>query len=464
MKNTILSGLLFALLSGAALAQITPGVTYTGDATTYTLSGVGAGGLDASEVSDYYAALNDPQWDGSAWCGAWVEITGPSGTSTVQIVDLCPGCPSGHLDLGPIPFMEVTGDSSGIYPISWRLVSRPGSPGPIHFYSAAGSNGYYLKLQAANIVNPVASMEIFHEGSYVAMALQSDNHYLITPGIPIVDPFTIRVTDIYSNQVVSTNLTFSGTANGQDGGGNFPAVVEDDITVEQPLGNAVADGGTVDFGFSIDGSSNSLEFTIRNLGSSTLTGISVSNDGPHAADFNITSSPSGSIATNGTTTFTVAFSSSATGSRTAAVHVASSTAVPALASYDITLTGISVSTTNDTDSDGLNDGAEASLASMGFDWQVSQPALVDAYYDNATLAGLYTAAQIQALNIDAPLLQTNPGTGTFTLTLSIGKSIDLTNFFPFPFTEPNLSVTPSGTLEFEFTSTNDAAFFRLEGN
>jgi hypothetical protein len=144
----------------------------------------------------------------------------------------------------------------------------------------------------------------------------------------------------------------------------------------------------------------------------------------------------------------------------------------------------------DGDGDGLNDAAEFLYAALGFDWQSSQPALVGTLLGNANVAGLfnraqydanrtagqndvtgnpnpfglYTPQQVQALNLPAPLIQRNPGTGEFTLTLGIEKSTTLEpgSFTPFPMTTPQVLINGQGKLEFRFTSPDNAAFFRLQ--
>ena len=81
--------------------------------------------------------------------------------------------------------------------------------------------------------------------------------------------------------------------------------------------------------------------------------------------------------------------------------------------------------------------------------------------NGANLAGLYTQAQVQALNVGVPLLTRNPATGMFKLTLGIEKSAKLMDFVPFPLTAPATTINAQGKLEFEFTSPDDAAFFRV---
>ena len=118
--------------------------------------------------------------------------------------------------------------------------------------------------------------------------------------------------------------------------------------------------------------------------------------------------------------------------------------------------------TQDTDGDGLNDAAEFQMAALGFDWQVSQPSLVNTLSANANGAGLYTLSQLQALNVGTPLLTRDSASGQFTLTIGVKKSSDLINYSPFLLTPPQTTINAQGELEFQFSVPDNAAFFRLE--
>jgi hypothetical protein len=78
--------------------------------------------------------------------------------------------------------------------------------------------------------------------------------------------------------------------------------------------------------------------------------------------------------------------------------------------------------------------------------------------------GLYTVSQLQALNVSAPLLTKNPTNGTFKLTIGVQRAPQLTNFAAFPMNGAGFSnvINSAGKLEFNFTSTNNPAFFRLQ--
>ncbi|MEO5914550.1 MAG: choice-of-anchor D domain-containing protein [Luteolibacter sp.] len=111
-----------------------------------------------------------------------------------------------------------------------------------------------------------------------------------------------------------------------------------EIQVRQAAAVELPDGGSKDFGTVAVGSSSSLTFTIANVGYADLTGLKITKDGAHAADFTVITNPvapvSGPV---GTTTFKVKFTPGATGPRTAVLHIASNDEDEA--SYDITLTG-----------------------------------------------------------------------------------------------------------------------------
>ncbi|MGL5019506.1 MAG: M6 family metalloprotease domain-containing protein, partial [Luteolibacter sp.] len=114
-----------------------------------------------------------------------------------------------------------------------------------------------------------------------------------------------------------------------------------EIAVEQPLNTGLADGSaTVNFGSVSLGATAPLTFTIRNTGTANLTGLALSKTGTHAADYTLGALGATSIAPGGTTTFEVTFSPGASGTRAAALQIASndSNENP----FDINLTGTGV--------------------------------------------------------------------------------------------------------------------------
>ncbi len=111
-----------------------------------------------------------------------------------------------------------------------------------------------------------------------------------------------------------------------------------EIAVEQPAGTDIADGGSQSFGAVPVGANSNLTFTIKNTGSADLTGLGLTVDGPDAALFTVTASPTAPVSgPSGSTTFTVRFAPTSTGGKTAALHIASNDSDEN--PFDITLTG-----------------------------------------------------------------------------------------------------------------------------
>lgn len=99
--------------------------SYSGEATYYG-TGMGSCGHDSKD-SDYIVALNHGQMNNganpnnNALCGKKITAKGPDGSVTVTIVDTCPGCAYGDLDLSPAAFSKIAAMSRGRVPITWSF-------------------------------------------------------------------------------------------------------------------------------------------------------------------------------------------------------------------------------------------------------------------------------------------------------------------------------------------------------
>lgn len=121
-------------ISAAALVSAAPAKrkdSYSGTATWYTpkTEGGDKGACGGEKIGDdsEIVALNQPQYgdmsEDSDWCGKEIEITGPKGTTTATIMDACPECSEGDLDLTPVIFKRVVGDKDqGVADITWRVL------------------------------------------------------------------------------------------------------------------------------------------------------------------------------------------------------------------------------------------------------------------------------------------------------------------------------------------------------
>ena len=204
-------------LCAGAFAATCP-VPFVGahEATYYTsTAGSGACTVDWS-AGEHIAAMNNPQWDGSAHCGECLSVTGPLGSTIVKVVDLCPECISGDLDLSLAAFAAIANPGDGRVDISWERVECPVA-GNLAF-RFQGSHEFYLKLQALDHRQGVQAMSVFHNGSYQPMARSSDNHFIYLPGSQMTPPLAIRLTsttgeivDQSINSIVNSTI-IPGTA------------------------------------------------------------------------------------------------------------------------------------------------------------------------------------------------------------------------------------------------------------
>jgi expansin (peptidoglycan-binding protein) len=107
--------------AGAADAALGP--DQAGQATYYSADGTGACGFPAT-TNLFVAAMNGTQYK-KADCGRCVAVTGPKGSTVVRIVDLCPGCKNGGLDLSTQAFSAIANLSAGRVAITWHFVTCP---------------------------------------------------------------------------------------------------------------------------------------------------------------------------------------------------------------------------------------------------------------------------------------------------------------------------------------------------
>ncbi|GMK57646.1 hypothetical protein CspeluHIS016_0404800 [Cutaneotrichosporon spelunceum] len=124
--------------SAASVAPSTAPVdSTTGDATYYAV-GLGACGWTNSD-SEMVVAINAPQWEAGKHCGQFVTITGPAGTAQAKVVDLCPGCASGDLDMSPDLFTRVIGDHGiGRAKMDWSFTGEVDTVAAPNAHALAG--------------------------------------------------------------------------------------------------------------------------------------------------------------------------------------------------------------------------------------------------------------------------------------------------------------------------------------
>jgi expansin (peptidoglycan-binding protein) len=170
---------------GAQLGDVSKG-----EGTYYDADGSGNCSFDPSPGDLLVAALNDPQYGNAEWCGACAAVEGPKGKVTVRIVDRCPECKAGDLDLSPQAFDKIADRAQGRVAITWSFVSCA-TTGPVAYKFKDGSNPYWIALQVQNHRLPITKLEWKNGNDWVSLKRERYNFFTAAqaPG-----PFRVRVT------------------------------------------------------------------------------------------------------------------------------------------------------------------------------------------------------------------------------------------------------------------------------
>jgi expansin (peptidoglycan-binding protein) len=194
----------------------TPNPVHQGIATYYDANGDGACMFGPSPNDLLVAAMNAEEYDNAANCGAYLHLSGPKGELNVRVVDLCPECKAGHLDLSPQAFSQLGDPVQGVIPITWQLIS-PEISGPIAYHFKDGSNQWWTAVQIRNHRNPITKLEYLNaSGQWVDVPRTNYNYFVQTnPGMG-PGPYTFRVTDWYGNQLLDSGIQHieNGTVSG----------------------------------------------------------------------------------------------------------------------------------------------------------------------------------------------------------------------------------------------------------
>ncbi|POM58017.1 Hypothetical protein PHPALM_37396 [Phytophthora palmivora] len=190
---------------------------YTGSSLSYTHEKFSAGNCNFMYdpgVGNYYAALNNDQWDSTLNCGRCAEVSSDTTSVTVYIVDKCDECEDEGLGLSPLVFNQLTRSDSSSN-TSWKFVDCP-VRGSIEYCANSLSTNSWLALQPANSVTGVASMKIDNQNTTVA-----DTGYYFVLSKVDMSAVNIELTSI-SGETIKETLSLSA-GNCTAGTSNFQA-------------------------------------------------------------------------------------------------------------------------------------------------------------------------------------------------------------------------------------------------
>ncbi|WP_250035654.1 expansin EXLX1 family cellulose-binding protein [Paractinoplanes maris] len=187
--------------SGSACAAPPSTSAAKGKATYFSLDGtLGNCSFPSPPADDLFVALGQKnQYSQGAACGTYIDVTGPKGKVRVKVIDSCPECPAGHLDLSLTAFKKIGKQSDGIIPITYRTVPGASVPGPLSVRVKEGSSQYWLSVLIDNHASRLASVKIASKGGSFRTASREDYNYWTIPSGAGSGPFKVKVTDVYGN-------------------------------------------------------------------------------------------------------------------------------------------------------------------------------------------------------------------------------------------------------------------------
>lgn len=171
---------------------------HTGEATYYDFAdGSGNCGFPATPDDLMVGAMNHVDYAASATCGSCVRLSGPDGSVDVRIVDQCPECPQGDIDLSPDAFALIAPIEAGRVPIGWEYIACP-VDGPVVYHFKDGSNPWWTAVQVRNHRNAIATFEVRVAEEWVDVPRVDYNYFVKEDGMGD-GPLAFRITDVAGN-------------------------------------------------------------------------------------------------------------------------------------------------------------------------------------------------------------------------------------------------------------------------
>lgn len=197
--------------------------TRSGEATYYDFAdGSGNCGFPATPDDLLVGAMNHTDYAASAACGLCVRIQAsdePSASVDVRIVDQCPECAPGDIDLSPEAFAHIAALQAGRVPITWQTIECPVA-GPVVYHFKDGSNPWWTAIQIRNHRHGIASLQYLRDGAWTDVA-RVDYNYFVADGGMGEGPLSLRVTDVLGNTLQDDGIPLLDDADAA-GAAQFP--------------------------------------------------------------------------------------------------------------------------------------------------------------------------------------------------------------------------------------------------
>jgi hypothetical protein len=191
---------------------------YVGDGTAYSEAVPDGSGFACSfrklfkHTKIYFAAINIEQWENGLSCGRCVNVlcTDPFCTVKnkkvkVQIVDQCPECKKGDIDLSIPAYRDVTGRWPHRLTVNWEWTSCEDIvDGDLLLSPKDGQNPWYHAFYLSNAANAIKKVTL---NSKIEMSRNQFGFYHFQGELE-QGPYTLRIVSIDGEMLTATVDTF----------------------------------------------------------------------------------------------------------------------------------------------------------------------------------------------------------------------------------------------------------------
>jgi expansin len=154
-----------------------------------------------------FAAMNHTDYQNSEACGMCLQVSGPNGSVKVKVVDECPECEPGDVDLSEDAFAQLAPLVQGRIPITWQYTSCD-VQGPIVYHYKDGTNPWWNAVQIRNAKRGISKIEAIKNGQYITLQRVNYNYFIANSGLGS-GPFTFRITDVAGNVITESGVAFT---------------------------------------------------------------------------------------------------------------------------------------------------------------------------------------------------------------------------------------------------------------
>ena len=181
--------------------------TFTGEATYYEgIAGTSSGNCSLPVTENDYAhcAMNTIDYNNSEACGACIQVNGALGSVLLKVVDRCPECKTGDIDMTEEAFATIANTIDGRVPISWKFTTCPTTEN-IAIVFKEGSSQFWTGIQLRNTKHAIANLEYqLPNGNWQSINREIYNYFIAAEGIS--SPMTLRATSVLNDVIILENI------------------------------------------------------------------------------------------------------------------------------------------------------------------------------------------------------------------------------------------------------------------